>query len=882
MGKKSYPRLCMGTFISILFATKKRRTGLRSSSNMSNDGLTNPDVFDALMKVIDPGFQRPQKGDAFKVIVSDIKNCKKDKSAYYSPTGLKNSINNRIEKGFNELEHDMKMFVDDYLDRDRCENPFTSAIVYLIQQSTDGNPDDEFLIKQNQRIKRRDITGLSRFLFENIIISICHYILNNVEKNTVGRSTIEYWNETYNGDEFVLLDSLAKEVKLDFPIDNFINESFLKFFGDTELRQIPEADIKEGKEIVEKILKAPLKTQSKYFKNAYKHFMATRTLLYNEKPQPLYDFFVCNRILRTIPGPNGTSHLDTVANATIPQLVATSKYIILSAVGGMGKSIMIRHLFLDAIANYNEYEYTPFLITLKDYKGDHIHFEEYVYEKYQELGGDLNETQFTNLLKDGHCVFLLDGLDEISIGIISTFEDRFSEFFEEYSQNCFIIASRPTEHTTRYNKFSYMRLLPFTLGEALLLIDKLEFREDEPSIKKSFRNDIEDHLYETHKEVASNPLLLTIIILTYEQHGDIPSKMHSFYQRAYITLAEKHDASKGGFRRRFKTKLTSEKLGDYLAEFCARSYFKELFDFSETEFESIFDQLTLYQEDGRIISYSDFSYDLINNICIMYFETEKYHFMHRSFQEYFCALFYSRQKDKSLYRIAKSFEKITRRSSHDQTFGMLYDMIPEKIEEYVFIPVLEATLCADSGNDMDDYWQFLVSQYGVLEYEKGDTFESADNKPVSFLYNFIVTVKNIKGIVNDDFMEEFYDYEEFIWEKYCYYDSSFTIKFDNRGEEYSYTGDNETLTDYADVDEEFKIHYFDPEIVGYLYRMDLSVVLSQKDTYSDIIIALSDYGFPLRREYLLAKAYLAELKSKTMRKNEQDEDDFMAMIESED
>lgn len=40
---------------------------------------------------------------------------------------------------------------------------------------------------------------------------------------------------------------------------------------------------------------------------------------------------------------------------------------------------------------------------------------------------------------------------------------------------------------------------------------------------------------------------------------------------------------------------------------------------------------------------NDFLEDLCANLCLMYFEGNTYHFMHRSFQEYFCALFFSRR-----------------------------------------------------------------------------------------------------------------------------------------------------------------------------------------------------------------------------------------------
>ena len=61
-----------------------------------------------------------------------------------------------------------------------------------------------------------------------------------------------------------------------------------------------------------------------------------------------------------------------------------------------------------------------------------------------------------------------------------------------------------------------------------------------------------------HESFASNPLLLNIMLLTYDNYADIPEKLHLFYSNAFETLYIKHDATKGGYKREFKTKLSSD------------------------------------------------------------------------------------------------------------------------------------------------------------------------------------------------------------------------------------------------------------------------------------------------------------------------------------
>ena len=53
----------------------------------------------------------------------------------------------------------------------------------------------------------------------------------------------------------------------------------------------------------------------------------------------------------------------------------------------------------------------------------------------------------------------------------------------------------------------------------------------------------------------------------------------------------------------------------------------------------------------RFIHPKDFLKDLTDNLCIMYIEGENIYFIHRSFQEYFAALFFSTYYDDKLLQL---------------------------------------------------------------------------------------------------------------------------------------------------------------------------------------------------------------------------------------
>ena len=233
--------------------------------------------------------------------------------------------------------------------------------------------------------------------------------------------------------------------------------------------------------------------------------------------------------------------------------------------------------------------------------------------------------------------FLLDGMDEIKSRYLTQFEKELSDLADRYPENNFILSSRPISDFIARSKFDVYELAPFTKEQALQLIDQLVYRPESPELKASFRREVDESLWETHRDFVENPLLLTIMLMTYERYARIPYKRHVFYRDAFFTLAEKHDATKIGFERAYRTKMTPEEFALVLEEFCTRTYFDEKFEFTDEEFAAYFDKLKVLERINKRFSLQDLKMDFTLNLCIMYYESGKYSFIHRSFQEYFCA-----------------------------------------------------------------------------------------------------------------------------------------------------------------------------------------------------------------------------------------------------
>ena len=819
------PYLCGGTFFCLLLQSRKERSKARNSFNNETDGLSDVEIMKGLIQIVTSSDFDPYD-PSFKKSVSQYKSCQINGGTYIpftDETIIANFDNDVKNKNSDTLKR-MSEFVNKFIS-DNSATWLVSALIEVIENDSNISEDAQFFIDSDMILTKRELRDTRAFDFQPFLLAILHFIILNRRENKIGRATFEVWfKRKSKNSEWIFQSDIGKAA---------MSYLYVEIVSDND-----NIDLK----------------YKNYLKRAQKKYSIMKTLLYSDFPRQFYDFYVCNDITQRIPnfsaGRRNEYRFQYYHSANAETLAKCSKFIILSGTGGLGKSMMLRHLMLDSILRYNENEQIPIFIPLKEYDENADDLLEYVFEKFTTLERNMKLSDFVQLLLKGKCLLLFDGLDEISFDYMKKFEHALEIFADSYDNNMFIISSRPFAPLgtfTAFNKFTVLRLEPFNKAKALELIDKLDFRADEPLIKQNFRKELNEKLYITHREFIENPLLLTIMLMTYEQFAEIPSKMHVFYHEAYVTLSQKHDASKGAYKRKFRTGLTADVFADYFAEFCARTYIDDKFDLNEIEFEKYFNSMNVHKKYSNHIKVDDFLSDLTVALCLMYYESGKYHFVHRSFQEYFCAVFFSKQKDKNLYQISQTaFENRRSKSWSDRTFDMLYDMIPEKIEEYVFLPFLKDLFAECDKND--GYLTFLKKIYPSIYYDVGEVDTSYRNTARSFIYNFIVNTKHLSRKINDS---DIPFNENLISSEYAYINKNWRDSDKDTGEE---------LIDIAELDDEYISRYGDPEVVGWNLEIDIEDIFELPEDYGDIIAALTNENFALNQEYRTVKQYLRKLQ----------------------
>jgi hypothetical protein len=318
---------------------------------------------------------------------------------------------------------------------------------------------------------------------------------------------------------------------------------------------------------------------------------------------------------------------------------------------------------------------------------------------------------------------------------------------------------------------------PLDLYQAIELVRKLPFDE---ALKEKFCTNLSSGLFENHISFLSNPLLLSIMLLTYGENAEIPSKLSIFYNQAYEALFRRHDAYKGGYSRDRQTDLDIQDFSRVFSLFCLQTYQKRLFKMSRLTcieiIEKSLKQLNIIANPNHYLS------DLLSAACLMIEDGLEIAFSHRSFQEYFVALQISNASPEIQTKLINMFWLNWR---SDSVMDLLREINPDLFERALLVPKLE-----DLFNELKvkknigvthylRYIKLIFQRVGYSHHDDGGvmfTFVS-DNSELRICQN------KLRWIAAYDYSkvkrptdEEIAKYNDYMYEKYFSEDIEYATK----------------------------------------------------------------------------------------------------------
>lgn len=189
-----YPRLCGGTFFTLVLQALRQRMKAREHYKGESDGLSDPEVLMGLIKVINPDFQEVDR-KALKSKANEYKACKTSGGIYlpFGDTQEIRAFDERVKTNYRGALNDMICFVNDFLDLGESVGKATQlvrALVDLIQQDkTIGNSEAFFTRLDGLKMKKAALGGLTDVCFPSFLLGVWHYAVVNRKDNTVGKQT---------------------------------------------------------------------------------------------------------------------------------------------------------------------------------------------------------------------------------------------------------------------------------------------------------------------------------------------------------------------------------------------------------------------------------------------------------------------------------------------------------------------------------------------------------------------------------------------------------------------------------------------------------------------------------------------------------------------
>jgi len=335
--------------------------------------------------------------------------------------------------------------------------------------------------------------------------------------------------------------------------------------------------------------------------------------------------------------------LSEVSEERVPGLTAVSSYPKLMVLGkpGAGKTTFLKYLAIQCIYNNFKENLVPIFIPLKQLSETHSQgiLADYLVQHFARHG--ITDIQTWKLINDGRMLLLLDGLDEVIEEDSSRVVSLVEEFSKQYYTNQLVVTCRIAAREYIFEQFVEVEVADFDEQQITEFSTKW-FQAKDPIKGDKFITKLKEN--EPIKELATNPLLLTLLCLVFEESAQFPLNRSELYKEGLDVLLKKWDVKRNIERDQTYKKLSLRRKEDLLSKVAVNTFEEGNYFFKQKEVER------------HIIDYIRNIPDVGTDLEILQLDSEAilksieaqhgllverargiYSFSHLTFQEYFVA-----------------------------------------------------------------------------------------------------------------------------------------------------------------------------------------------------------------------------------------------------
>lgn len=377
--------------------------------------------------------------------------------------------------------------------------------------------------------------------------------------------------------------------------------------------------------------------------------------------------------------------LGGVKEERVPGLEAITKCSKLMILGkpGAGKTTFLKHLALKCMKGGFEENRIPLFFTLKDFaeapnQPNLFSYLIEIFVKYNiTTNTDAGINSIEQLLKQGKLLVLLDGLDEVRETNNARILKQIQYFTNDYSKNQFVITCRIASREYTFQQFTEVEIADFNLEQIKSFSEKWFTAKNDTIKADKFVEKLQDDI--SIGELATNPLLLTLLCLVFEESAEFPKNRSELYKEGLDVLLKKWDSKRNIEREQIYKKLSLKRKEDLLSQVAYSTFEQEQYFFKQ---KYIVARITEYicnlpdcSDDPEVLQLdSEAVLKSIEAQHGLFVERARgiYSFSHLTFHEYFTARKIKEAgNDKLLHTLAAHITETRWREVFLLTVGML-------------------------------------------------------------------------------------------------------------------------------------------------------------------------------------------------------------------
>lgn len=392
------------------------------------------------------------------------------------------------------------------------------------------------------------------------------------------------------------------------------------------------------------------------------------------------------------------------------KLIKKYQKILITDTAGMGKSTIMKYMFIELIDQGIKDVGIPIYIELNRLSIEHTILKE-IQDEINSIDKDFDHDMLLKFMKRGGFIFFMDGYDEISIANKSEVTKDIQRFISKAgSKNYYILTSRPEDSLASFCDFQSFKIGPLSKQLAFTLLKKYDI-SNHKKVSKALITELNTGKYDAIDEYLKNPLLVSLLYNAFNYKAEIPLKKHQFYRQVYDALFNAHKLAQGQDPHEKRSGLDIDDFNRVLRHVGFECLRRIGVQFDE---DTILRAIQEAKNSCHNLKFgnSAFLQDLLISVPLFSKDGTEYKWSHKSLMEYFAARFIADDAKEEQDNILTAIYNSEHIEKYVNMLDLYYDLDYESFSKNITYPI-----CIDFINfcESNSFYHSTLLDYLVKE-----------------------------------------------------------------------------------------------------------------------------------------------------------------------